>query len=142
MCSYRCIVTYESEILEKFSLCILQKHNCLNNYAEVPVMPNPEPLKIFRKEPLTKEMAENIFIGFLGKEKWSWRVASGKNPAYDYFPCQFQLYYRGRAKGSIWYDPIFKVTKFDGNEIWRSRHYRVRQTKTPGFVFLIIKYYY
>lgn len=30
-----------------------------------------------------------------------------RNPAYDYFPCQFQLFYRG--KGGMWYDPVFKV---------------------------------
>lgn len=28
---------------------------------------------------------------------------TGKNPAYDYFPCQHQLYYRGKGKGQIWW---------------------------------------
>eukprot|EP00951_Prasinocladus_malaysianus_P045253 scaffold599224_cov37-Prasinocladus_malaysianus.AAC.1 len=35
----------------------------------------------------------------------SWRVVAGKNPAYDYFPCQYQLFYKGMAKDSMWYDP-------------------------------------
>lgn len=34
VCSYRCIVSYESQKLQEFSFCNLQKHNCLNNYAE------------------------------------------------------------------------------------------------------------
>jgi len=29
VCAYRCIVSYESALLQDFSLCILQKHNCL-----------------------------------------------------------------------------------------------------------------
>ncbi len=29
--------------------------------------------------------------------------------------------------GTMWYDPVFKVEKFDGNEVWRRRHYRVRR---------------
>ena len=27
---------------------------------------------------------------------------AGKNPAYDYFPCQHQLYYRGKGRGQMW----------------------------------------
>lgn len=33
---------------------------------------------------------------------FSWLVAAGKNPAYDYFPSQNQLFYRGKGKGVIW----------------------------------------
>ena len=29
-------------------------------------------------------------------------TSAGKNPAYDYFPCQHQLYYRGKGKGQLW----------------------------------------
>lgn len=32
-----------------------------------------------------------------------------RNAAYDKFPCQFQLFYRGKAQRSMWYDPVFKV---------------------------------
>jgi hypothetical protein len=31
-----------------------------------------------------------------------------RNAAYDYFPCQFQLFYRG--KGGMWYDPVFQAS--------------------------------
>lgn len=66
-------------------------------------------------------------------------LTSGKNPAYDYFPCQFQLFYRGFAKGSMWYDPIFKVKTVDGREEWRQRHYRVRRAQRPGtFTFSVL----
>lgn len=44
-----------------------------------------------------------------GKEDWSWRVVAGQNAAYDQFPCQFQIFYRGKAKRSMWYDPVFQV---------------------------------
>jgi len=36
VCSYRCIASYESAPLEAFSLCILQKHNCLGLSASIP----------------------------------------------------------------------------------------------------------
>lgn len=39
VCSYRCIVSHESPLLEAFSLCILQKHNCLGNSAPIPMRP-------------------------------------------------------------------------------------------------------
>lgn len=54
--------------------------------------------------------AEELFIGWLPEKKWSWRVVAGQNVAYDQFPCQYQLYYRGKAKNSLWYDPVFQVT--------------------------------
>ena len=48
---------------------------------------------------------------------WSWLVAAGKNPAYDFFPCQHQLYYRGRGSGLFWYEPVFKAITLDGQEV-------------------------
>ena len=36
-------------------------------------------------------------------------LPGSKNAAYDFFPCQFQLFYRGRGKGGMWYDPAFQV---------------------------------
>ena len=59
--------------------------------------------------------------------------------AYDFFPCQFQLWYRAKGKGVMWYDPIFKVQTLDGREVWLRRHYRVRRAKVPGgFYFSVL----
>ena len=66
VCSYRCIVSHESQLLEDFSLCILQKHNCLGKSAEIPALPDPPPMTAFRGEELTHELAESLFIGWLG----------------------------------------------------------------------------
>lgn len=151
VCSYRCIASYESPLLEAFSLCILQKHNCLGLNAQPPALPDPAPMTSFRGMPMTHDLAEDLFVGWLDpttslgdgeaqgdKRPFSWRVAAGKNPAYDYFPCQYQLYYRGKAKGSVWYDPIFKVKTLDGQEVWRERHYRVRRAEVPGTFTLTV----
>ena len=42
--------------------------------------------------------------------KQSWKIVCGANPAYDAFPAQHQIFYPGKAKESIWYDPVFKAT--------------------------------
>lgn len=138
VCSYRCIASYESKLLEKFSLCILQKHNCFKNTASIPLFPEVAPIETFRGELLSFETAEDILIGHLGNLKWSWKIACGKNPAYDYFPCQFQLFYRGKGRGVVWYDPVFKVITLDGREVWRRRHYRVRPASKPGSFFFSV----
>lgn len=43
------------------------------------------------------------------------------------FPCQYQLYYRGKAKNTLWYDPIFQVAPdpFEMSMSWSrtSRHF-------------------
>ncbi|GAA0168617.1 hypothetical protein LIER_23292 [Lithospermum erythrorhizon] len=132
VCSYRCIVSYESRNLEEFSLCVLQKHNCLGLNAKIPEKPNVPPMISFRGENLCHETAEDLFVGWLGKLEWSWRVVAGQNPAYDQFPCQYQLFYRGKAKGSFWYEPVFQVRTLDENLIWRRRRYRVKRGKVPG----------
>lgn len=41
--------------------------------------------------------------------------------AYDAFGCQHQLYYRGKGKGQMWYEPVFRVTTLEGQEVWRNR---------------------
>ena len=66
VCSYRCIVSHESQLLEDFSLCVLQKHNCMGKSAEIPALPDPPPMAAFRGEGLTHELAESLFIGWLG----------------------------------------------------------------------------
>lgn len=50
---------------------------------------DPAPMGTFRGAPLTHEAAESIFIGWMAPEQgggpFSWLVAAGKNPAYDFF---------------------------------------------------------
>lgn len=43
----------------------------------------------------------------------------GQNPAYDFFPSQHQIFYRGRGPGVMWYDPVFKVFTINGEEVSR-----------------------
>ncbi|KAF3781976.1 Violaxanthin de-epoxidase [Nymphaea thermarum] len=138
VCSYRCIASYESKTLEAFSLCVLEKHNCLGMTAEISSKPYVPPLSIFRGEQLTHEAAEDIFVGWLGRLDWSWRVIAGQNPAYDQFPCQYQLFYRGKARGSFWYEPVFGVKTLSGEMLWRRRRYRVRRSSIPGTFFFTV----
>ena len=114
--------------------------------------PNPMPLSLFRGSPLTADIADAIFIGHLddkpikedvaaskrvdllgnnANKSWSWKVVCGQNPAYDYFSCQHQIFYKD-AKDKMWYDPVFKVTTLDDIDVWRRRHYRVRPAAIPG----------
>ena len=86
----------ESPLFEEFTLCNLLKHNCLNNHAQPPTLPAVAPLAAWRGLPMTHELAEQLFIGWLGVEQrlqglpgeplpWSWKVVCGQNPAYDLF---------------------------------------------------------
>lgn len=54
-----------------------------------------------------------IFVGLI---PLSWQVC-GQNPAYDFFPSQHQIFYRGRGEGQMWYDPVFKVVTIKGEEV-------------------------
>ncbi|KAM6588749.1 hypothetical protein CsatA_011354 [Cannabis sativa] len=139
VCNYRCIASYESPTLEAFSLCVLQKHNCLGLDAKIPERPYVPPMSKFRGEELCHEVAEDVFVGWLGGLDWSWRVVAGQNPAYDQFPCQYQLFYRGKAKGSFWYEPVFQVKTLEGKMVWRRRKYRVKRGKVVGtFYFSVL----
>ena len=139
VCNYRCIASYESPNLEAFSLCVLQKNNCLGLDAKVPEKPYVPPMAKFRGGDLCHETAEDLFVGWLGCLDWSWRVVAGQNPAYDQFPCQYQLFYRGKAKGSFWYEPVFQVKTLEGKVVWRRRRYRVKRGKVPGtFYFSVL----
>ncbi|KAJ8443247.1 hypothetical protein Cgig2_010142 [Carnegiea gigantea] len=138
VCNYRCIASYESPYLEAFSLCVLQKHNCLHLDAKIPEKPYVVPMSKFRDYDLCHDIAEDLFVGWLGNLDWSWRVVAGQNPAYDQFPCQYQLFYRGKAKGSFWYEPIFQVKTLDGRIVWRRRRYRVKRAKVPGTFFFSV----
>ncbi|CAM9342803.1 unnamed protein product [Ascophyllum nodosum] len=132
VCAYRCITSYETESMEKFSLCVLQKNNCMGKSAEIPALPDPTVLARFRGQELTHDVAQDIFVGWLGRERFSWKVVCGQNPAYDFFPSQHQIFYRGKGQGVMWYDPVFKVFTVKDEEVWRRRHYRVKSAATPG----------
>jgi hypothetical protein len=90
------------------------------------MQPDVQPLSVFRGAAIDHDVAEDLFIGWLGRPNlglgmqkldWSWRVVAGQNAAYDQFPSQYQMFYRGKAKGSMWYDPVFQVgvTKTSNN---------------------------
>ncbi len=51
--------------MSEFSLCILQKHNCRNLDAKIPMRPDPSPMTSFRGQPLTHEMAEDMLTGWM-----------------------------------------------------------------------------
>mmetsp|Transcript_19800 Transcript_19800/g.64361 ORF Transcript_19800/g.64361 Transcript_19800/m.64361 type:complete len:518 (+) Transcript_19800:33-1586(+) len=131
--AYTVIRSYESDAFQRLSLCINQKHNCLGNTATRPEEPAAPAITTFRGEPLTHEAAEEILIGARGPDSpSSWMLVCGQNPAYDEFPCQFQMFYRGKAKKSIWYNPVFKVNTLDGREVWRRSDYKVTRDDVPG----------
>jgi len=151
VCSYRCIVSYESPKFEAFTLCVLQKHNCLGNSAERPLLPAINPMTHFRGQPVTHEVAEELLIGWLARPgsgmmapqaqhlPYSWMVVSGVNEAYDSFPSQHQIFYRAAKGKTMWYDPVFKVRTLAGEWEWRKRHYRVKRDKEPGrFIFSVL----
>ena len=78
--SYRVIVSYETELLEAFSLCILQQHNCFNCDAKILDKPGGFPvLREWRGEPLTQAAARQIFVGHLDHVKYRHRAPSGDN---------------------------------------------------------------
>ncbi|XP_010416941.1 PREDICTED: uncharacterized protein LOC104702728 [Camelina sativa] len=132
VCSYRCIASYESPYFEAFSLCVLQKHNCLELDAKIPDKPYVPPMTSFRGKELCHDTAEDLFVGWLGELDWSWRVVAGQNPAYDQFPCQYQLFYRGKGKSSFWYEPVFQVRTLEEKLVWRRRRYSVKRGKVPA----------
>jgi len=100
-----------------------QKHNILGLSASMPVFPDPAPLRQLCGQALSFEDAEDIFMGHLQlraaesnrlmdlvdrdgtlRLPWSWKVVCGQNPAYDYFACQHQLFYRDlKQKTALWY---------------------------------------
>ena len=149
VCSYKCITSYESKKFQSFAYCILQKNNCMENSALIPVYPNPTPLQSFRREKVTWDVADDIFIGYLKTSNnnliannmldWSWKVVCGANAAYDCFSCQHQIFYKDKGD-HFWYDPVFKVLTLDNKEVWRRRHYRViRDTKSlPGTYYFSV----
>ncbi|CAN0302917.1 unnamed protein product, partial [Discosporangium mesarthrocarpum] len=76
VCAYRCITSYETPAMEAFSLCVLQRNNCMCNSAQIPALPDPAPLVNFRGKPMDFDTAEDIFMGWLDKHPYSWKVVS------------------------------------------------------------------
>jgi len=144
--SYRAVTSFESDLLRDFSFCILEKNNVFGCDASVPSLPDVTPCRTFRGSPITHDIADQILIGhlrdphgfnfdfLLPKADTSWKVACGANVAYDQFPSQNQLFYKGSSKGTdMWYDPVFKVRTLDGRTVWCKRHYKVRRVPShPG----------
>ena len=52
---------------------------------------------------------------------------AGQNAAYDQFPCQYQIFYRGKARNSMWYDPVFQVSALNPASL--SRRERSNQSR-------------
>ena len=109
VCAYRCITSYETKTMENFSLCVLQKNNCMSNSAQIPVRPNPTPLARFRGAAVTHETAQDIFMGWLGTEAFSWKVVS----VFDmlWFVQGWLLpYHRPKARFTTSYHPSTSAT--------------------------------
>ena len=139
--SYRTIVSYESDLLRDFTLCIMTKNNIFNCEATIPMLPKVQPISSWRSTALTEEAARSILVGHLDDPSAptgtlglpvSWKVACGANVAYDQFPSQNQLFYPAARGRDMWYDPVFRVTTLDGRNIWCKRHYKVRPAEVPG----------
>lgn len=150
--SYRTIVSYESKLLQDFTLCILTKNDVFGCRAVIPSLPKVTPMTTWRGREMTTELSRQIMIGHLsgvaaesspeGSRQLdvSWKVSCGANAAYDQFPSQNQLFYptSGGSK-DLWYDPVFRVETIDGRNVWCKRHYRVRCGKVPGtFRFIVL----
>ena len=136
VCTYTCIRSYQNPEFERLARCMLHKHNCLANDAKRPLLPEVLPMTTWRGEPMTHDAAERIMQGWLGENKYSWLAVAGQNPAYDYFPNQFQLWYRGKGRNQFWYNPVFKVNTLDGRSVYRRSDYRCRRAEVPGtFIF-------
>eukprot|EP00584_Thalassiosira_punctigera_P003674 CAMPEP_0172535120 /NCGR_PEP_ID=MMETSP1067-20121228/7261_1 /TAXON_ID=265564 ORGANISM="Thalassiosira punctigera, Strain Tpunct2005C2" /NCGR_SAMPLE_ID=MMETSP1067 /ASSEMBLY_ACC=CAM_ASM_000444 /LENGTH=516 /DNA_ID=CAMNT_0013320019 /DNA_START=240 /DNA_END=1791 /DNA_ORIENTATION=+ len=140
--SYRTVVSFESELLRDFSLCILQKNNIFECDAAIPKLPVVTPLSEWRGKELTVDVARGVMIGHLegvgealeGSKQLdvSWKVTCGANVAYDQFPSQNQLFYPSAKGKDLWYDPVFRVETINGRNVWCKRHYRVRNGQVPG----------
>ena len=66
VCTYTCIRSYQNREFEYLARCMLHSHNCLGNDAKRPEFPIVKPMKTFRGEALTHEVAEQIMQGHLG----------------------------------------------------------------------------
>ena len=129
---YRCTVSHESAPLASLVRCF-ERRGVFDCEARIPDI-QFDPLSDFRGKQLSLELAWEIMEGHWSDDpsSCSWRPVLGQNPAYDYFPCQFNSWYRDPRGNRGWYDPVFKVVTLDGREVWRKRHYRVLPGDLPG----------
>ena len=138
----------------------------MRNNAQPAQLPRVPALARWRGRPLTREAAEDIYVGWFGREapegaakaafcsrgaraaadepshwgartlRHSWIAAAGQNPAYEHFPCQFQLFVRtGNARrGGLRYNPAFKVFTLEDTprEVWRTSDYSCRPASLGG----------
>ncbi|GJT79933.1 violaxanthin de-epoxidase, chloroplastic [Tanacetum coccineum] len=126
--SWTNVLLHISPTLEEFSLCVLQKHNCLDLDAKIPEKPFVPPMVKFHEKILSHEIAEDLFVGWLRNLDWSWRVVAGQNPAYDQFPIvvKYQLFFSiGRLllqKPYLAFTPMTTVDVFEDFS-WGLFHY-------------------
>jgi hypothetical protein len=139
--SYRTIVSYESDSLRDFSMCILTKNNVFGCDAKIPTLPKVDAIATWRGKELTEPDGRALLVGHLDdpaspagglKTDVSWKVVFGANEAYDKFPSQNQLFYPTTRGRDMWYDPVFRVETLDGRHVWCARHYKVRPGPKPG----------
>lgn len=127
---YRCTVSHESEPLAQLVRCF-ERRGIFDCDAQIPEVCF-DPMATFQGSPLDHEIAWKIMEGHWIESPCSWRPVLGQNPAYDYFPSQYNSWYRDPKGNRGWYDPVFKVITLDGREVWRKRHYRVLLGDLPG----------
>ncbi|GKB80516.1 violaxanthin de-epoxidase, chloroplastic [Tanacetum coccineum] len=142
VCNYQCLASYESPTLEEFSLCVLQKHNCLDLDAKIPEKPFVPPMVKFQEKILSHEIAKDLFVGWLGNLDWSWRVVAGQNPRTisSRVNTNFFIGEKQRAHfGMNLFFKFFQVKTLDGKLVWRRRKYRVKRGKVAGtFYFSVL----
>jgi VDE lipocalin domain len=133
--SYRTLVSYESDLLTKVSLCIFTKKNIFQCDAKIPTIPKVRPIQTWRGQKVSDDDGRALLVGHLDdtaapsgslRLPISWKVACGANVAYDQFPSQNQIFYPAVRGRDMWYDPVFRVETLDGRNVWCKRHYKVR----------------
>ena len=66
--SYRTLVSYESDLLTQFSLCVFTKKNIFNCDATIPTLPRVTPLTTWRGRALTEADGRALLVGHLDDE--------------------------------------------------------------------------
>lgn len=87
------------------------KHCCASGGLSGSGYAESEACTVLQCCPLSCEGITSLSTQRVGREEWSWRVVAGQNAAYDHFPCQYQIFYRGKARQAMWYDPVFQVSQ-------------------------------
>jgi hypothetical protein len=69
-----------------------------------------------------------------GMLPYSWLAVAGQNPAYDHFPCQYQIWYKGRACQTL---PTTSSSAFMTKCEKPFRHLATSSTKSSKWSVLI-----